>query len=109
MAIDEDRAAAMRNRLAGHPGITEKRMFGGLAFLLNGHMICGVHATAAMFRVGKAAEAEALTLPGVAPMAFTGRPMGGFVEARDAALDDPAVAARLYALALAHAAGLPPK
>ena len=109
MAFDAGLAHVLRTDLADEPGIAEKRMFGGLAFLREGHMVCGVHKGGAMFRVGKPAEAEALALDGVAPMAFTGRKMGGMVEATDEAMADDATRARLLALALAHARGLPPK
>ena len=47
-------------------------MFGGLAFLLNGHMVCGVHKGGAMFRVGKEHYEQALALPGITPMRVSG-------------------------------------
>ncbi len=109
MAYDEGLAQAMRDALEGHEGISEKKMFGGLCFLLNGNMVCGVHKGGAMFRVGKAAEAEALAIPGTGPMTFTGRKMGGMVETDDEAVADDDRRARLMALSLAHAASLPPK
>ena len=58
MAHDEGLAEILRGDLADLPGISEKRMFGGLAFMLDGNMLCGVHKDGAMFRVGKAHEAE---------------------------------------------------
>ena len=60
MAYDEGLAELMRGDLAGVPGITEKKMFGGLCFLLDGNMLCGVHKGGGMFRVGKDNEAAAL-------------------------------------------------
>jgi TfoX/Sxy family transcriptional regulator of competence genes len=109
MAYDEGLAQILRTDLADEPGIAEKRMFGGLAFLRDGHMVCGVHKGGAMFRVGKPAEAEALALEGVTPMAFTGRRMGGMIEATDKAMADDATRGRLMALAVTHARGLPQK
>lgn len=109
MAHDEGLAEILRAELADTPGIVEKRMFGGIAFLVDGNMLCGVHRDGAMFRVGKANEPEALALPGVQPMAFTGRPMGGFVDVSDAALADDATRARLMALALGFVRALPAK
>ena len=109
MAYDAGHAELMRGDLADLTGLDEKRMFGGIAFLRHGHMICGVHKDGAMYRVGKAAEAEALALPGARPMAFTGRPMAGFVELGDDGLADDDTRARLSALALAYVATLPPK
>lgn len=107
MAYDEALADAMREDLGAAPGLSEKRMFGGLCFLLNGNMVCGVHKDGFMYRVGKAAEAEALELEGARPLSFTGRKMGGMVET-DADLPD-ATRTGLTNMALAHAAGLPAK
>ena len=109
MAHDEGLAQILRDHLAGLDGITERRMFGGLCFMRHGHMICGVHAGGGMARVGKAAEPAALTIPGVAPLSFTGRPMGGCVDMADETLADDVLRTRLLDLALAHVATLPPK
>lgn len=54
-------------------------MFGGLCWLLNGNMICGVEVGRFMFRVGKALESKALSRPGAEPVVFSGRKMGGIV------------------------------
>ena len=109
MAYDEGLAQILRDHLAGHDGIAERKMFGGLCFTLNGHMVCGVHKDGGMARVGKAAEAEALTIPGVAPLSFTGRKMGGMVDVSGETLSDDALRSRIVGLAVAHAASLPPK
>ena len=109
MAYDEGLATLLHDDLAETPGIVEKRMFGGLAFMKDGHMLCGVHRGGGMFRVGKAQEAAALAIEGVTPMAFTGRPMGGLVDADDEAMADDDTRGRLMALALDNVAGLPPK
>lgn len=78
----------MQQAVEGRPGITEKKMFGGYCWMLNGNMLCGVEVGRFMFRVGKELEADALEKPGTSPMDITGRPMGGiiWVEA-DAAID----------------------
>jgi len=109
MAYDEGLAELMRGDLAERGGIAEKRMFGGMAFMLDGNMLCGVHPKGAMFRVGKENEAFALAVPGTRPMDFSGRPMGGFVDVDDECLADDARRERLMALALDFVAGLPPK
>ena len=109
MAYDDGMAEAMRADLGEVPGLSEKKMFGGLCFLLNGNMICGVHAGGAMFRPGKPREADALALSGVAPLSFTGRPMGGMVEVDEGAYADDEVRATLIQLSLANAASLPAK
>lgn len=86
MAYDEQHAQIFREALRKLDGITEKKMFGGLCFLLNGNMLCGVHRDGGMARVGKEFEATALELDGVDPLSFTGRRMGGLVELTEAAL-----------------------
>ena len=109
MPYDAGLAEILRGDLVGRPGITEKRMFGGLAFLVDGNMLCGVHPKGAMFRVGKANEAAALAVDGARPMDFTGRPMGGFVDVDADLVADDARRGRLMRLALDFAATLPAK
>lgn len=108
MAYSEQLADAMREELGIQPGLTEKKMFGGLCFLLNGNMVCGVLKDGAMFRVGKDREAEALKL-GAEPLAFTGRKMGGMVEIDEGAFADDDLRRALVELSLFNAASLPPK
>lgn len=109
MAFDEGLAQLMRDDLADMDGITEKRMFGGLCFLLDGNMVCGIHKGGAMFRVGKSREAEALGVEGAGPMTFTGRPMGGMIDVSDEAVSDDGRRAIWTRLALENARSLPPK
>ena len=109
MAFDPGLAQLLRDDLAEVPGITEKRMFGGLAFLLDGNMLCGVHKGGGMFRVGSAQEGAALAVPGARPMDFTGRPMAGFVEVDDALMADDARRQSLLGLARGFVGGLPAK
>jgi TfoX/Sxy family transcriptional regulator of competence genes len=108
MAYDPGLAQTLRDALADLP-ITEKKMFGGLAFLLHGHMVCGVHKGGAMVRVGKDHYAKALTLPGVTPMMFTGKPMVAMVDVADASVEDDGVRGQLLGMALATVRALPPK
>lgn len=109
MAYDEGMAQLLRDDLAEQTGITEKRMFGGLCFMLNGNMLCGVGTSAPMFRVGKINEPAALKLDGVGPLTFTKRKMGGMVEMEDTFFveDDPRAAC--LALALDFVSNLPSK
>ncbi|HEX6202443.1 MAG TPA: TfoX/Sxy family protein [Thermoanaerobaculia bacterium] len=79
MAHSEVLAARVRRALAGHPGLAEKRMFGGLCFLLRGNMCCGVVGDELMVRVGPEEHRAALALPHAREMDFTGRPLRGFV------------------------------
>jgi len=79
MAYDEKLALRLRHALADYPGVSETRMFGGLCYMLNGNMLCGIARDQLMFRVGKDQHTAALARPGARPMDITGRPMNGFV------------------------------
>ncbi|MGV6813216.1 MAG: TfoX/Sxy family protein [Brevirhabdus sp.] len=109
MAFDEGLAELMREDLGDQPGLSEKKMFGGLAFLIDGNMLCGVHKGGAMYRVGKDHQSEAEKLEGVGPMEFTGRPMGGMVDADEDAMANDTTRATLLHLSLSFVTALPPK
>ncbi len=79
MALDEALTERLRGALAGRKALSETRMFGGICFMLNGNMLCGVHKDRLIFRVGKDQDAEALSRPGARPMDITRRVMPGFV------------------------------
>ena len=79
MSYDETLAERIRKALEHRRDVTEKKMFGGLAFLLEGSMFCGIVKDELMVRVGTARYEEALTEPHVRPMDFTGRPARGYV------------------------------
>lgn len=109
MAYDERLARLLRDDLTGERGITERTMFGGLCFLRQGNMVCGVHRGGAMFRVGKPSEDAALAIAGATPLALGGRKMGGMIEVTDTALADADKRLRWVTLALDYARSLPPK
>lgn len=79
MAYDEGLAERLRDALQGRAEITERKMFGGLAFMARGHICVGILGEVLMARVGPAAYEQALALPHVRPMDFTGKPMQGYV------------------------------
>lgn len=79
MAFDEGLAERIRDVLVRTPHITERRMFGGVAFLADGHMFVGVIGDMLMARVGPANYAAALKRRHVREMDFTGKPMKGYV------------------------------
>ncbi|MEZ5779529.1 MAG: TfoX/Sxy family protein [Paracoccaceae bacterium] len=108
MAYDEGLAQLLRDELADEP-IVEKKMFGGICFMLNGNMLCGVHKGGAMFRVGKENEAAALAVPGAGPMMMTGRKMSSMIDLAGEAAADDARRARIMTLALGFVKSLPPK
>ncbi len=109
MAYSETHAEFLRNALSNLDGVTEKKMFGGLCFLLNGNMLCGVHQGGGMARVGKELEAAALELDGVDPLSFTGRKMGGMVDLTEAAIEDEQTRETVLSLALEFVGALPSK
>lgn len=108
MSYSEHMAETMRADLGAEPGLSEKKMFGGLCFLLYGNMVCGVMKDGAMYRPGKAREAEALAA-GAQELSFTGRRMGGMVEIDAGGFAQDSLRRRLTDLALLNAASLPPK
>lgn len=79
MAYSKSLAARIRQSLAQRRGVTEKRMFGGVAFLLHGHMLVGVWQDSLIARLGPEAGDSALRQPFVRPFDVTGRPMKGWV------------------------------
>ncbi|MBT2132154.1 TfoX/Sxy family protein [Aliiroseovarius lamellibrachiae] len=109
MAYDPEIYECLAHDLIALPGISEKKMFGGIAFMLNGNMLCGVHKGGAMYRVGKDQEAKALARDGVAPMNFTGRRMGGFVDATRDAIESKTTRLALLSLATSYVTTLPAK
>ncbi|MDO7558536.1 MAG: TfoX/Sxy family protein [Loktanella sp.] len=109
MAYDPGHAEQMSDALVGTSGITEKKMFGGLCFMLNGHMVCGVHKGGGMARIGKIREAEALEMEGIEPLSFTGRKMGGMVDVSEDVLGCDERLRQIVELALSYAKSLPPK
>jgi TfoX/Sxy family transcriptional regulator of competence genes len=80
MAYDEELAQRVRDLLAGEDGVTEKAMFGGLAFLLRGNMAVGISSSAElMVRVGPEGTDDALSRPHTRLFDMTGRPMKGWI------------------------------
>lgn len=79
MAYDEKLAGRVRGVLKGRRGVSEKRMFGGLCFLVRGNMACGITDDELMVRVGPDAYEEALSRKHSREMDFTGRALKGMV------------------------------
>lgn len=79
MTYKEELAVRVRQVVGDGPGLTERKMFGGIAFMLNGNMFCGITRDDLMVRVGPDLFEEALARPGARPMDFTGRPMKGML------------------------------
>ena len=79
MAYDETLARRIRDLLRDRRDLTERKMFGGLAFLVTGRMCCGIIGRDLMVRVGREDYQSALSEKHVRPMDFTGRPLRGMV------------------------------
>jgi len=90
MAYDEEIALRVRNALAKYHPIEEKKMFGGLAFMLRGHMCIGVIRDELMVRVGLAGYEAALSEPHAREMDFTGKALRGFVYVENAGIQTAA-------------------
>ncbi|PKB84025.1 MAG: RNA methyltransferase [SAR202 cluster bacterium Io17-Chloro-G9] len=93
MPYNDELALRIRIALEGQDGMLERKMFGGLCFMLNGNVCCGVTNDDMMVRVGPNGQEEALAQPGARPMDFTGRSIKGFVfVGLQATLDDQVLA-----------------
>ncbi|HEY5110230.1 MAG TPA: TfoX/Sxy family protein [Acidimicrobiales bacterium] len=79
MAYDEGLAERVRDLFGGAPDVVEKKMFGGVAFLVAGNMACGIIGDDLLVRVARDDYDAALALPHARQMDMTGRPMRGFV------------------------------
>ena len=79
MAFDDVLADRVRTILAKRGDVNERRMFGGLAFMVRDHMACGVLGRDLIVRVGPEGADEALAQPHARPFDFTGRPSRGIV------------------------------
>jgi TfoX/Sxy family transcriptional regulator of competence genes len=109
MSYDEGLAERLYEVFEGRVGYSDKRMFGGLGFMVQGHMVVGIVKDELMVRVGKEGWAEALTLPGARPMDFTGRPMKTMVFVDQGALQSDEELEAWVQRALDFVLSLPPK
>jgi hypothetical protein len=108
VAYNEDLAGRVRAVLPRGEAVTERQMFGGLAFMLAGHMFCGVVKDSLMARLDPEGAGRALDQPHVRPMDFTGRPMKGMVFVDPGGLHGDALRQWVDAAA-GYARSLPPK
>jgi TfoX N-terminal domain len=109
MAFDEALAARIRKRVGKRAGLTEKQMFGGLAFLLNGNMCVGIHGNEMIVRLDPGDTDDALKDRHVRLFDLTGRPMKGWILVAPAGLRAPAALGRWIEVGLEYAASLPKK
>ena len=88
MAYDKGLAQRVREVLEEEPGFDEKKMFGGLCFLLFGNMVCGIIVEDLIVRVGADKYEEMLKMPHTRRFDLTGKPLKGWVMVLTEALDD---------------------
>ncbi|MFD0918102.1 TfoX/Sxy family protein [Pseudahrensia aquimaris] len=106
----EDLASRIRVALRNEQNLSERNMFGGVCFMLNGNMLCGASNTGnLLLRVGAEREADARTKPHTTEMNFTGRPMRGYIYVMPPGFADDQDLAKWLATAKEFVCGLPPK
>ena len=108
MAYDLELAERIRTVLAGQ-AIVEKKMFGGIGFMLNGNMVCGIHKNDLMLHVAAADTATLLKRPGAKPFEMRDKPMQGWVLVDPAVLKTSAKLTAWINVALTYAQTLPAK
>jgi len=109
MAFDEKLAARVRRALGERTDFSERRMFGGLAFMVRGHMCCGLVKDDLMVRVGRDAFPEAVARPHARPMDFTGHPSAGMVYVAPPGLKTERALGAWIDRGLAYIRSLPPR
>ena len=109
MPYDEQLADRVRDVLAPRVGLSERKMFGGLAFMINGNMACGVIGTELMIRLDYEEAERALAEEHTRPMDFTGKPLRGMVYVSAEGIAGDEQLASWAEAGADHAASLPPK
>jgi TfoX/Sxy family transcriptional regulator of competence genes len=109
MAYDEALAARIEQQLAGRDGISQRKMFGGVCYMLHGNMAVGVTGDELMLRLGEAGVNAALTEPHTRPMDFTGRVLKNMVYVAPAGCSTDKQLAKWIERALEFAGSLPRK
>ena len=109
MAHDDGLSQRIREMLENEPCVDEKRMFGGLAFMVNGNMSVGVTNADLMVRVGPDDYESALAEPYARPMDFTGKPLRGFVYVDAKGYESDEGLAKWVDKGVSYALSLPPK
>ena len=109
MAFDAELADRIRKALGTQSGIVDKKMFGGIAFLLNGHMCCGVHGRALIVRLDPDRTARAMLEPHVSAFDPTGRPMKGWILVQPEGVATKGALAKWVGAGVQYAASLTSK
>jgi TfoX/Sxy family transcriptional regulator of competence genes len=109
MAYEEGLAERIREQLTDVSAVTEKKMFGGLSFLVQGNMACGVIGTDMVVRVGQEQYTEAMLRPHSRAMDFTGRSMKGWVYVDESGYESDEDLVEWVQMGLDYALSLPAK
>lgn len=109
MARDEGLEELLRGLLDDAPGLTEKAMFGGRAWLLHGHLLCGARDDGVLVRLGKGNDSWALQMKGIVPLVSRGRALSGWVRVAPETFAKDALARKLIDAAFVFVRALPPK
>lgn len=109
MAYDERLADDIRARIGSHSGLTEKPMFGGIAFMVHGNMAVGVSGNELMVRVGKDAHEKAVSRPGARIFDLSARPMRGWIVVSPEGFPTDTDLNNWIQQGVAYAESLPPK
>ena len=109
MAFDEGLAERIRDQIGDDLTMSERKMFGGLAFMSNGNMCFGIMGDDLLVRVGPETYAASLALPHVREMDLTGRPLRGLVVVDAAGLGEDDLLCTWLDRGLAFTDSLPPK
>src|ERR1044071_10123875 len=109
MAFDEKLAERVRKEIKSQKGVSEKKMFGGLSFLINGNMSIGVHGSELIVRIAPEQTDEALKQPGVRIFDMSGRPMKGWLLAGGEATSDSKSFQKWIRTGVNYASSLPKK
>ena len=109
MAFDEQLAGSVRNQLKGQRGLVEKKMFGGVAFLINGNMSVGIHKNELIVRLPPDETDKALKEPGARIFDIMGRPMKGWLLIGGAGVKEPALLKSWVRRSVSFASSLPKK
>jgi TfoX/Sxy family transcriptional regulator of competence genes len=109
VAYDERLAERVRDALGGHAGVSERKMFGGIGFMIDGNMCCGVHGEELILRLGDEDAEAALADPHGRVFDMTGRPMKGWVLMGPGALESDEELRRWLEPAIDLASSLPAK
>jgi TfoX/Sxy family transcriptional regulator of competence genes len=109
MAYDEELADRVRETLSARADVSERKMFGGIAFMVGGNMACGVLGEDLIVRLGDEEGEKALAEDGVRPFDFTGKPMKGIVYVASERTSEDAGLAEWVEAGADYAASLPAK